>query len=201
MSGGLFDFVGDIGGALINAKSQKNLAKRQDAQALQDRIEQQREFDAQQQSDRYAQDRQEAMFGAQMTDKQKLDQLRQQAFEESKNMGTGMYAQGDDQIMNETAAGMSPELQKVQSDIQSGTAEDIARGTGEMQKNLAQQGVRGGQAATALNRGVGTMRTTGMRDVNQMALDEANNKKAIRTAYMQNKALTGQKAALSPATF
>jgi hypothetical protein len=193
--------AGNIGGGIMAGKANKKAAKQAAAQAAADRAENARQFGLTQQLERDQMAQQGSQFGQTLADKQQMDAARRQAFQNSLSAGGQQMAGGEAQLMEETQAGLSPELQQMQSDIQAGTTQDIARGTGEMQANLAQQGVRGGQAATQLRRGVGEMRAAGMEGTNRMAFEDASNKKAIRTAYMQNKALTGQRAALSPATF
>lgn len=193
--------AGNIGGSIIGGKANKKAAKQAAAQAAADRAENARQFGLSQALERDQMAQQGSQFGQTLADKQKMDALRREAYQGSLLGGQQQMAGGESQLMGETAAGLSPELQQMQADIQAGTTQDIARGTGEMQAGLAQQGVRGGQAATQLRRGVGEMRAAGQEGVNRMAFEDAQNKKAIRTAYLQNKAATGQRAALSPATF
>ena len=194
MVGAAGSLAGNIGGALINAKANKRASK-------QSAIDNQRMLDEQRYEYDRSQKANEEQFGKTFADKQAMDAARKQAFEQMQATGGTQMAGGEGQLMSETASGLSPELQQMQQDIAAGTTEGIARGTGEMQAGLAQQGVRGGQAATQLRRGVGEMRTAGMRDVNALAAEDAQRKQAIRAAYLQNKALTGQQATLSPATY
>jgi len=84
-----------------------------------------------------------------------------------------------------------PELEQAKKDLLEGQSEALSKGTSQLGANLAMQGVRGGQAATLLGRGTGEITQGAMKDINQMALSDAEQRRAATIAYQQQKALTG----------
>jgi hypothetical protein len=102
----------------------------------------------------------------------------------------GKSAEGESQFMNET--GKAPtELETAKNDILTGNAKALNQGASEMQANLAQEGVRGGQAATQLRRGVGEMATGAQNNLNTMALTDAQEREKQRAAYLSAKGSAG----------
>ena len=61
---------------------------------------------------------------------------------------------------------------------------------------LSQQGIRGGQAATQMARGLGNVTTQANQDLNTMLYNDANQNRQLKMAYEQAKALAGLNAGL-----
>lgn len=209
---GLVSGGANLGGNLITSYMQGKQARKQrkaEAEMNQKMLDEQRyEFDKQLEAEaarlglsREELEAQKSQFGQQFGEAQRISALREQAYSDMLGAGKSQMAGGEEQFMAETAPGIPSELADVQKDIAAGTTEGIQRGTSEMQAAMAQQGVRGGQAATQLRRGIGEMRTKGMMDINQLSYDAANRKRAAREAYLSSKALTGQRATLTPAMY
>lgn len=95
----------------------------------------------------------------------------------------------------------NPELSTMESDIASGNAKQLQQGASQMAANLATQGVRGGQAATLLNRGTGEQAIAAQKDVNQMKYSDAATRAAELRAYKAALAQRGQAASLQGSAF
>lgn len=76
-----------------------------------------------------------------------------------------------------------PELQTLQEDILSGQAEQLQQGTSQLQAALAGAGVRGGQAATQLSRGIGGTTKDASRDLNRILANEAMQRAGAERDY------------------
>jgi hypothetical protein len=109
--------------------------------------------------------------------------------------GQEMLSGGESQFMSETAQA-SPELAAMQKALGEQTSEDVQKLRGETAAGLTQRGVRGAQAGTVLGRTMGEYRKGRERDVAQMALDEAKQRREARTSYLGQKALTGARGAI-----
>lgn len=96
----------------------------------------------------------------------------------------------------QAAQGENPFLADVTSDIATRNAKELQQGTAQMGTNLAEQGVRGGQGATLLNRGSGEMATNAMNNVTNLKFQDAATKQAQLNAYNQSKALLAQNKAV-----
>lgn len=83
-----------------------------------------------------------------------------------------------------------PELQNVINDIATQNTETQRGDLRRINAILAQQGVRGGQAAILANRAMGETSRDTMRDINKLAYDEAANRQQARLNYYGDKALT-----------
>lgn len=83
-----------------------------------------------------------------------------------------------------------PELQKLMEDIATQNTETQRGDLRRINAILAQQGVRGGQAAILANRAMGETSRDTMRDINQLAYNEAANRQNSRLDYYSKKALT-----------
>ena len=185
---GLSTVANLIGGKAQAKAQQKQLQQQQGFEAGQaglSREEQAREFNAS-----------NALQTSQFEQNKALSEARKAAYQNMINAGSTQQQQGENQLMSETS-NAPPELLQAEQDIQNRTAEGIQAGQNQMQANLAQQGVRGGQAATQLRRGVGEMAIGGMRDVNQMKADDAARRQSLRAAYLASKASQGGQAALA----
>lgn len=82
------------------------------------------------------------------------------------------------------------ELQPLISDIANETAEAQRQNQRQINAALAQQGVRGGQAAILANRATGELNRDLQRDINKTIYDEAANRQQSRLGYYGQKALT-----------
>lgn len=83
-----------------------------------------------------------------------------------------------------------PELQQLITDIANQSAEAQRQNQRQINANLVQQGVRGGQAAILANRATGELNRDLQRDINQTAYNEAANRQNQRLNYYSQKALT-----------
>lgn len=83
-----------------------------------------------------------------------------------------------------------PELQKLMEDIATQNTETQRGDLRRINAILAQQGVRGGQAAILANRAMGETSRDTMRDINQLAYNDAANRQNSRLDYYSKKALT-----------
>lgn len=83
-----------------------------------------------------------------------------------------------------------PELQQLITDIANQSAEAQRQNQRQINASLAQQGVRGGQAAILANRATGELNRDLQRDINQTVYNEAANRQNSRLDYFGNKALT-----------
>jgi len=117
-------------------------------------------------------------------------------YESALGRGQNQLAQGEQSLVGESGQ-INPELGRMESDIATGNAKELQQGAGQMAANLAGQGVRGGQAATLINRGTGEQAIGAQKDVNQMKYNDISQKEADLRAYMANKARAGQTATLA----
>ena len=83
-----------------------------------------------------------------------------------------------------------PEITQLVQDIANQSAEAQRQNQRQINASLAQQGVRGGQAAILANRATGELNRDLQRDINQTVYDEAANRQNSRLNYYSNKALT-----------
>lgn len=87
-----------------------------------------------------------------------------------------------------------PELQKLVEDVQNQNTETQRNDLRRINAILAQQGVRGGQAAILANRAQGETTRDTLRDINNLVYNEAANRQNARLNYYGDKALTPWKA-------
>lgn len=83
-----------------------------------------------------------------------------------------------------------PELQQMKDDIVNQNTETQRGDLRRINAILAQQGVRGGQAAILANRAMGETSRDTLRDINNLAYNEAANRQNSRLNYYSQKALT-----------
>lgn len=83
-----------------------------------------------------------------------------------------------------------PELQNLIKDIAEQNTETQRGNLRQINANLAQQGVRGGQAAILANRALGQTTREAQRDINNLVYNEAANRQQSRLNYYSDKALT-----------
>ncbi len=149
-------------GNVMAAQAQAGALKEQAAQQLKGQEEQLAE--------------QKAEFGT-------TNEQRQKAYAEAIARGQ----QGEQQLIGESNT-PNAMLNQESQDIASRNAQELQQGAGQMSANLAAQGVRGGQAATLMNRGTGQQAISAQQNINQMKFqDEATRKNQLR-AYMAAKA-------------
>ncbi len=108
-----------------------------------------------------------------------------------------MSDQGENQLMGQLGSPL-PELQRLQDDILSGSTSAQDQQRKQMSLALRQQGVHGGQAANLLGRSMGTLNQNLNKDVNQLAYDEALNRRKAATDFYSQKAQSGQKSFVNP---
>lgn len=105
----------------------------------------------------------------------------------------GQFNQAEPQFQQESNTQLA-ELQQLMTDIANQSAESQRQNQRQINASLAQQGVRGGQAAILANRATGELNRDLQRDINQTAYNEAANRQNARLNYYSDKALTPWKA-------
>jgi len=108
-------------------------------------------------------------------------------FDEAMGRANAMAGAGEQSFLGETGAPLA-ELGAARQDMLTGNAAALNQGAGQMGANLARQGSRGGQAATLMNRGTGQMANDANSQINQMAIDEASQRRQMRGGYFAGKA-------------
>jgi hypothetical protein len=98
------------------------------------------------------------------------------------------YQEAEKQFLTEANTAL-PELVQAKQDIQEAATEQQQAANQAMQAQLAQQGVRGGQAATLLNRGTGQLGREALRDINTLGYQEAAGRQGARLDYGKTKTL------------
>lgn len=83
-----------------------------------------------------------------------------------------------------------PELQTLAKDIVDQNTETQRANMRQINANLANQGVRGGQAAILANRALGQTTREAQRDINNLVYNEALNRQNSRLNYFGDKSLT-----------
>ena len=144
----------------------------------------------------------QAKLGLQGTEEQIAEQKNE--FGSQMTAYQAAQAQGQDQMGTANTAfensvnTANPELATMSKDIATNNAQELQQGASQMGANLATQGVRGGQAATLLNRGTGQQAITAQQNINQMKFQDAATRQAQQAAYQVAIAQTGQAASLRP---
>ena len=90
----------------------------------------------------------------------------------------------------------NPYLNVIGQDLKNNTNDVLNSGRNQMLAGMSQAGIRGGQLATQLNRGIGNMTTQANQDYNQMMYGDINQNRQLQAAYNQAKALAGLNAGL-----
>lgn len=116
------------------------------------------------------------------------DALEQRAEKYDTKM-QNMFNSAEPQFQQEANTQL-PELQQLMNDIALQNTETQRGDLRRINAVLAQQGVRGGQAAILANRALGETSRDTMRDINKLAYDEAANRQNARMNYYSQKALT-----------
>ena len=104
--------------------------------------------------------------------------------------------QTGEQELNNVINSQNPYLNIINQDLKNQTNDTLNSGKNQMLAGMTQAGLRGGQLATQLNRGIGTMATQANQNLNQMMYDEAQQRRNLQAAYNQAKALAGLNAGL-----
>lgn len=125
---------------------------------------------------------------------------RQEAYSALIGRGKEQMGQGEQQFLTESGQPLA-ELTAAKQAALAGGGEAIQQAGREMATQNALGGVRGGQATLLQNRGMGQMATEQQRNLDNMALDEANRRREMRGQYFGNKARAGQTANLASPTF
>lgn len=133
-------------------------------------------------------------------EEKRVQLAREQAYKDTMARSGTQMSQGEAGFME--AVGSAPEsLEQAKQDILTGGAKGLQKASGQMQANLATQGVRGPQAATLLNRGTGEMGQNIQMELNKLGLTDEQDRKKALLAYQAAKAGTAQQANLSPANY
>jgi hypothetical protein len=137
-------------------------------------------------------------YGADMQNKIAERELNARLNAYNSMLGTagGLASSGEQAFLQESSQ-TAPEVQQRQLDILGGQAEDLNNYNQQLQSSLAQQGLRGGQAANQLKRGIGEQAQTATRDINQLLSQDAMQRQSQRMAYQQQKAQIGQQGLTS----
>ena len=90
----------------------------------------------------------------------------------------------------------NPYLAVMQRNLNDNTNRDINLYRNQLNTALAQQGIRGGQAATQMARGLGNVTTQANQDLNTMMYNDQQQNRNLQAAYNQAKALAGLNAGL-----
>jgi hypothetical protein len=135
-------------------------------------------------------DQERALKEREMAESERMNKLRTEAYGGVLGRGAEMASSGEGAFNAAVNTPLSS-LQKAKQDILSGSSEAMQQASGQMQANLAQQGVRGGQAATQLRRGIGTMGENAMTEINKMMMSEEDKRMSEKRAYEAAKAGKG----------
>ena len=120
---------------------------------------------------------------------------RKQAYDNMIKRALGYQTEGET-AFNNIVNTQNPYLNVIGQDLKNNTNDVLNAGRNQLNTALAQQGVRGGQAATQLARGIGNMTTQANQDYNQMMYGDINQNRNLQAAYNQAKALAGLNASL-----
>jgi Flp pilus assembly CpaE family ATPase len=136
----------------------------------------------------------------QMEQQQKQFEERQSAYNGMVGRGGDQMKEGETQFLGENAKPLG-ELDQIKQDILNKNAAALQQGSGQMSADLAAGGVRGGQAATLMNRGTGEMAVNSQENLNQNVLNDAITRRQNKSNFFGAKSAAGQHANLSAPTF
>ena len=105
-------------------------------------------------------------------------------------------SQAGEQAFYNNVNTQNPYLNVIGNDLKTQTNDMLNSGRNQMLAGMSQAGLRGGQLATQLNRGIGNMATTANQNLNQMMYNDINQRNNLKAAYDQAKALAGLNAGL-----
>lgn len=104
--------------------------------------------------------------------------------------------QAGETAFNNIVNNPNPYLGIMQRDLNDNTNKNINSYRNQLNSALAQQGLRGGQAATQMARGLGNVTTQANQDLNTMLYNDQQQNRNLQAAYNQAKALAGLNAGL-----
>ena len=97
---------------------------------------------------------------------------------------------------NNIVNSQNPYLNVIGQDLRNQNNDMLNAGRNQMLAGMSQAGVRGGQLATQLNRGIGNMANQANQELNQLMYGDMNQNRNLAAAYNQAKALAGINAGL-----
>lgn len=121
---------------------------------------------------------------------------RLDAYNEMIRRAKGLQDEGEQAFYNNVNA-PNTYLNILNRQILENNNKTLNNGARQLQTNLALQGIRGGQAGTLLNRGIGDMTQTAMNNLNQLNYDDEAQRRNLRASYDMAKAQIGNNAYLS----
>jgi len=136
---------------------------------------------------------------AELARQQALDKARQAAYQQSLTAGQQASQAGEAGFMGANVPLTG--LEQAKKDILSGSARGLGQASEQMQAQMAAGGVRGGQLATQLRRGIGEMGTQTQEQLNRVGLEDEQRRQQQMLAFQAAKAQAGQQAALRTPTF
>ena len=89
----------------------------------------------------------------------------------------------DTSDFNATTGSTPEEITELKNNILKNESPALQKAAAQQSANLAQSGVRGGQAATLLNRGTGEMANTAESNIDQLIANDASQREAQSAAY------------------
>jgi len=125
----------------------------------------------------------------------KAYQRRLQAYNEAIKRGQETQQAGENNLYNITDSSL-PELQQLQDNLVNQENQALNSGAKQLQANLSQAGLRGGQLATQMARGIGNMTNDANNNLAQLKYDDANQRRNLKSAYEMAKAQAGTNAYL-----
>jgi len=183
--GGILSGTGSIFGATGQAKAQREQIEAQKAMSKADLAERKRQFDI-------LQPFREKQFGAQ----ESARGAERAAYESRLGRAGQQFAGGEEAFLgsvDQPSAGVEALQQNILESQQPG----IEAANRQLQAQLAQQGVRGGQAVTQARRGTGELMQQSLRDISGVQAQDTLTREAEKRAYLRQKAALGQRGTLS----
>ena len=113
---------------------------------------------------------------------------------------SAMGAEGEEQFLGEYNQA-PPELAGAREALLSGQSDTMQQASGEIGKNLAVGGVRGGQATTLQNRAVGGIANQGVQDIDMMQYEDALKRRSAKGGFFGQKGATGQSRSLTAPSY
>ena len=120
---------------------------------------------------------------------------RRRAYDDIMKKASDTQLAGENAFYN-TVNNQNPYLAVMQRQLNDNTNKDLNMGRNQLNLALAQQGLRGGQAATQMARGIGSMTNQANQDLNTMMYNDEQQNRNLRAAYEQAKSLAGLNAGL-----
>lgn len=186
MAGAVGGIVGGVGGGIAGGYFAKKAAEEQASASrygadVQGRIAK-RQFEAEQ-----------ALTPLQIQQQQQLAESYRGAYGQAQEQ----YGAGEEQLA-ELFSRSPEELEQLKESIYTGQAKQLQQGAGQLQAGLAQAGVRGGQAATQMRRGIGEMTETAGQNIQDLISQEAMGRAGEQRQYMAGQQAGRQQFLLDP---